>query len=237
MCEEEPVWLFEETPMLELTTAQKIVLAVAIAVLGGSSVYLFSARNTVRVRAAEQLYQPPAEGEDAAQVMVHVAGAVNRPGIYRVEPGTRVYEVIELAGGFAAEADTEAANLAALVADGDKVTVPYKPEPEPLPTPTLQPPPQPQPVTRPVQPSAHPQPIKPAAPAPLLVDLNTATQANLERVPGIGPVLAQRIIAYRQRYGPFKTVYQLQLIQGIGQHTFDKIKPYVTVRPPQPHNP
>ena len=218
--------------MLELTRAQKIVLAVAIAVFGGSSVYLFSARNTVTARAAEQLYQPPAEGEDAAQLVVHVAGAVKRPGLYRVGPGTRVYEVIELAGGFAAEADTDAANLAELVEDGDKVIVPHKPkpEPEPLPTPAPQPSPPPQPATKPLHPSPAPQPTKPAAAVPLLVDLNTATQAELERVPGIGPVLAQRIIAYRQRYGRFKTVHELRFIQGIGQHTFDKIKPYVTIR-------
>jgi len=78
---------------------------------------------------------------------------------------------------------------------------------------------------------------KPSAPPPIqpyIVDLNTATQADLERVPGIGPVLAARIIAYRQHYGPFKTVYQLRLIKGVGQQTFDKIKPYVTVAPVVP---
>ena len=216
--------------MLELTRAQKIVLAVAIAVFGGSSVYLFSARNTVTARAAEQLYQPPAPGQDTAQLMVHVAGAVKRPGLYRVEPGTRVYEVIELAGGFAAEADTEAANLAELVEDGGKVIVPHKPKPEPEPLPPPAPKPSPPPVAKPLHPSPAPQPTKPVTAVPLLVDLNTATQAELERVPGIGPVLAQRIIAYRQRYGRFKTVHELRFIQGIGQHTFDKIKPYVTIR-------
>ena len=224
--------------MLELTTAQKVILAVAIAVLGGSGAYLFSARSVVPVRATEQLYQPPQPGQDATQIVVQVAGAVRHPDIYQVPPGTRVYDVIELAGGLTGQADTDAVNLAALVEDGDKVTVPYKPEPEPppqLPEPaTVVPEPAPPAAAVPVKPNRQPQPTRPAAPppaAPLLVNLNVATQADLERVPGIGPVLAQRIIAYRQRYGPFKTVYQLRLIQGIGEHTFDKIKPYVTVSP------
>ncbi len=224
--------------MLELTTAQKIVLAVAIAVLGGSGAYLLSARNVVPVRATEQLYQPPQPGQDAAQVLVHVAGAVRHPDIYQVPPGTRVYEAIKLAGGFTAQADVDAVNLAELVEDGAKVTVPYKPAPEPPPQlpepPAVAPEPAPPPAAVSVKPTPRPQPTRPSAPppaVPLLVNLNTATQADLERVPGIGPVLAQRIIAYRQRYGPFKTIYQLRLIQGIGQHTFDKIKPYVTVGP------
>jgi len=219
-------------PVLELRTAQKIVLALIIVVLGGTGTYLFSAHTSAPVPAGEQLYHPPAPGEDAVQLVVQVAGAVNRPGIYRLAPGTRVYEAIERAGGFAARADRDAVNLAKLIEDGDKVTVPYKPapKPEPVPTPTLQPPPQPRPTPKPAPP---PPAVKPAAPAPitpLLVDLNTATQADLERVPDIGPVLAQRIIAYRQRYGPFKTIYQLQLIEGIGRNTFAQIKPYVTVR-------
>jgi len=224
--------------MLELTTAQKIVLAVAIAVLGGSGAYLFSARNTVPVRAKEQLYQPPGPGQDATQILVHVAGAVRHPDIYQVPPGTRVYEVIELAGGFTAQADTDAVNLAKLVADGDKVTVPHRPEPEPepLPAPAPEPTPVPPPTPQPLPSTPPPQAARPSAPVPvtpLLVNLNTATQADLERVPGIGPVLARRIITYRRHYGPLKTVYQLRLIQGIGEHTFDKIKPYVTVGPVQ----
>ena len=94
---------------MELTAAQKVVLALAVVMLGGSGAYLFSARNIVPVRAAEKLYQQPAAGQDSVELVVHVTGEVNRPGIYRVAPGMRVYELVQMAGGFTGWADQEAA--------------------------------------------------------------------------------------------------------------------------------
>ena len=226
--------------MLELTAAQKVVLALAVIMLGGSGAYLFSARSVVPVRAQEQLYQQPAAGQDSVELVVQVTGEVNRPGIYRVAPGMRVYELVGLAGGFTGWADPEAVNLAQLLEDGQKVAVPRLPEPEPTaqsPEKPMQPQQQPSSVPPPTTAAPPYDIIKPSPPLlnqPYIVDLNTATQADLERVPGIGPVLATRIIAYRQYYGPFKTVYQLRLIKGVGQQTFDKIKPYVTVIPASP---
>ena len=218
--------------MLELTSAQKVVLALTVVMLGGSGAYLFSARNTVPVRAAGKLYQQPAAGQDSVALVVQVTGEVNRPGIYRVAPGMRVYELVQMAGGFTGWADQEAVNLAQLLEDGQKVTVPRLPEPEPAPP--RQQPSSVSPPTATVPPYDVIKPSPPPPNQPYIVDLNTAPQADLERVPGIGPVLAARIIAYRQRYGPFKTVYQLRLIKGVGQQTFDKIKPYVTVAPASP---
>ena len=226
--------------MLELTAAQKVVLALAVVMLGGSGAYLFSARSSAPALPPQQLYQQPAAGPDSVELVVQVTGEVNRPGMYRVAPGMRVYELVGLAGGFTQHADQEAVNLAQPVEDGQKVAVPRLPEPKP----STQAPERPIPPGQ--QPSSVPSPtatvppsdiIKPSPPPPNqphIVDLNTATQADLERVPGVGPVLATRIIAYRQYYGPFKTVYQLRLIKGVGQQTFDKIKPYVTVAPASP---
>jgi len=222
--------------VLELTSAQKVVLALAVIMLGGSGAYLFFARSVVPVRAKEQFYQPPAADQDSVELVVQVTGEVNRPGIYRVAPGTRVYELVQMAGGLTGCADQEAVNLAQLLEDGQKVAVPRLPEPEPVaespekPIPPKQQPSSVSPPTATVLPSEITKPPTPPS-QPYIVDLNTATQADLERVPGIGPVLAARIIAYRQRYGLFKTVYELRLIKGVGQQTFDKIKPYVTVAP------
>jgi len=209
--------------VLELTAAQKIVLALAVIMLGGSGAYLFCARSVMPVRAKEQLYQQPAAGQDSVALVVQVTGEVNRPGIYRVAPGMRVYELVQMAGGFTGWADQEAVNLAQLLEDGQKVAVPRLPEPEP----TAQAPekpahPQQQPSSVPPPTTAIPPSniTKPSAPPPIqpyIVNLNTATRADLERVPGIGPVLAARIIAYRRRYGAFKTVYELRLIKGVGQ--------------------
>jgi len=118
--------------VLELTAAQKVVLALAVVMLGGSGVYLFSARSVVPVRAKEQIYQQPAAGQDSVELVVQVTGEVNRPGIYRVVPDMRVYELVQLAGGFTGWADQEAVNLAQLLEDGQKVAVPRLPEPEPV---------------------------------------------------------------------------------------------------------
>ncbi len=226
--------------MLELTAAQKVVLALAVVMLGGSGVYLFSARSVVPVRAQEQIYQQPAAGQDSVELVVQVTGEVNRPGIYRVVPDMRVYELVQLAGGFTGWADQEAVNLAQLLEDGQKVAVPRLPEPEPVaespeePVPAQQQPSSVSPPTTAMPPYDITKPPTPGPNQPYIVNLNAATQADLERVPGIGPVLAARIIAYRQRYGLFKTVYELRLIKGVGQQTFDKIKPYVTVAPVSP---
>jgi len=226
--------------VLELTSAQKVVLALAVIMLGGSGAYLFSARNTVPVRAAEKLYQQPAAGQDSVELVVQVTGEVNRPGIYQVAPGMRVYELVQMAGGFTQRADQEAINLAQLLEDGQKIAVPRLPEPEPVAESPEKPVPPQQQLSSVPPPTATGLPsdiIKPSPPPPnrpYIVNLNAATQADLERVPGIGPVLAARIITYRQCYGPFKTVYQLRLIKGVGQQTFDKIKPYVTVAPASP---
>ena len=228
--------------MLELTSAQKVVLALAMVMLGGSGAYLFSARSSAPALPPQQLYQQPAAGQDSVELVVEVTGEVNRPGIYRVAPGTRVYELVQMAGGFTGWAHQEAVNLAQLLEDGQKVAVPRLPEPEPL-AESAEKPTQPQQQPSSVSPPTATVPLsditKPSALPPIqpyIVDLNTATQADLERVPGIGPVLAARIIAYRQHYGPFKTVYQLRLIKGVGQQTFDKIKPYVTVGTPLPRS-
>ena len=225
--------------MLELTAAQKVVLALAVVMLGGSGAYLFSARGSAPPP-PQQLYQQPASGQDSVELVVQVTGEVNRPGIYRVAPGMRVYELVQMAGGFTGWADQEAVNLAQLLEDGQKVAVPRLPEPEPAtesperPIPPKQQPSSVSPPTATVLPSDIIKPSPPPPNQPHIVDLNTATQADLEHVPGVGPVLATRIIAYRQYYGPFKTVYQLRLIKGVGQQTFDKIKPYVTVAPASP---
>ena len=221
--------------MLELTSAQKVVLALAMVMLGGSGAYLFSARSSAPALPPQQLYQQPAAGQDSVELVVEVTGEVNRPGIYRVAPGTRVYELVQMAGGFTGWAHQEAVNLAQLLEDGQKVAVPRLPEPEPAtesPEKPISPKQQPSSVPSPtaaVPPSDITKPSAPSPNQPYIVDLNTAPQADLERVPGIGPILAARIIAYRQHYGPFKTVYELRLIKGVGQQTFDKIKPHVTV--------
>lgn len=77
----------------------------------------------------------------------------------------------------------------------------------------------------------------PARPTPALVNLNTADAAQLEALPGIGPRTAQRIIEYRQKNGPFRKIEELMNVQGIGEKSFLRLKPYLTVSPPRPEKP
>ncbi len=234
--------------MLELTTIQKIVLAVAVVALGSSGAYVFVTRSDTPPPAS--VYEPPSYQQQVTYVIVHVAGAVQHPGLYTLRSGARAYEAIQQAGGFTADADTESVNLAAIVKDGEKIEVTVKPTETAPPQQALPPPeevssrrapPEPeaglapsqvQPVTPPAREPPSPLPAQraPAREQPILVDLNTATQQQLERVPGIGPVLAERILRYRAQYGPFRRIEELMLIEGIGPRTFELLKPYVTLQ-------
>lgn len=135
-------------------------------------------------------------------LVIHVSGAVLNPGVYQLPPGSRVQDAIHAAGGLLPEADESALNLAALLKDGQRV----------------------QAVT-PAQAQATTA-SEPASGIP--VDINSASQEALESLPGIGPVLAQRIIAYRESNGPFAAVEDLQQVEGVGADTFEKLRDLVT---------
>ena len=148
-------------------------------------------------------------------VVVHVAGAVVRPGVVSLSSGARVVDAIDAAGGPRADADLDRLNLAAPVADGDRVLVARVGDP---PTPAL-------PTG-----GAH-DVTDPAAGAGSVgpVDLNTATLAELEELPGIGPTLAAAIIAERDRRGGFGSVDDLRSVRGIGDARFADLRDLVVV--------
>lgn len=144
----------------------------------------------------------------AASVVVHVLGKVKHPGVITLPSGSRVAEAIKAAGGVRAGAKTGTLNLARKVVDGEQIPVGV-----PRPTP-------------PPAPAASPGASGPSG-APL--DLNTATADQLDDLPGVGPVLAQRIVAYRTQHDGFRSVEQLQEVSGIGAHRFADLKPLVRV--------
>jgi competence protein ComEA len=145
----------------------------------------------------------------AAPLVIDVAGAVARPGIVHVPPGSRVGDAIRLAGGFGPRADlaatTSLLNLAAPLADGTKVLVPELGHGS-------------------TRPATGPSGSGRGG----LVDLNHATQAELEELPGIGPVTAGKIIQARDEQ-PFGSVDELRGRAVIGPSTFDKVRELVTV--------
>lgn len=141
---------------------------------------------------------------------VHVAGAVQKPGLYELSGDARISDAIKAAGGPTGEADTGQLNLAERVVDGAKIHVPE--QGEAVPNPLVQTPP----ANEKNSPAAPGQPIS----------LSTATQAQLESVPGIGPVTAQRIIQRRAETGGFKSVDELRSVKGIGEKKLAQMRPY-----------
>ena len=146
-------------------------------------------------------------------VVVAVAGKVRRPGLVRLPPGSRVADAVAAAGGVLPGVDLGLMNLARKLVDGELVVV--GPAPPAGAAPGAAPPPQPG------APSA-------GAATGSLLDLNTATVAQLDALPGVGPVLAQRIVDYRTEHGGFRSVDQLREVDGIGDSRFEKLRELVT---------
>jgi competence protein ComEA len=153
----------------------------------------------------------PARGDRGERVVVHVAGAVARPGVVELTAGSRVIDAVEAAGGGLPDADLDRLNLAAKVVDGERVLVQRVGEPpESAPAVT---------GTPATGPGATAGPV----------NLNTATVEQLDTLPGIGPTLAAAIIAERDRRGGFRNVNELRDVRGIGEKRFADLRDLVAV--------
>ena len=139
----------------------------------------------------------------AQRLTVHVAGAVRRPGLYRLAEGKRVADAVARAGGATAKADTAAINLAAPLADGIQVLVPSR-------------------VVVAAGSAAAGSEAAPASAGP--VSLSSATVEQLDELPGVGPVTAQKIVDYRAEHGGFRSVDDLDAIPGIGPARLEQLR-------------
>lgn len=139
-------------------------------------------------------------------IVVHLSGEVIAPGVYQLPIGARVDDAVRAAGGMTPDGDVNRVNLAARLADGQHVVVPRKSDPT---------------TSAAVVAASSPA-------AALRININTATVAELDGLPGVGPVTAQRIVAYRQQNGPFTSVEQLRDAKLVNQATFDKIRDLVS---------
>jgi competence protein ComEA len=143
------------------------------------------------------------EGQPQDLVLVHVAGAVRRPGIYELPGGSRIHDAIRAAGGAKPRAALAQVNLAAPVADGQQVVVPTAGEPADV--------------------SDGGAGADSSSPTPP-VQLNTATVAELDALPGVGPVTAQRIVEYREQHGAFASIDDLDAVPGIGPTRLEHLR-------------
>lgn len=146
------------------------------------------------------------------RLIVHVAGEVRRPGVYRLRDGARVDDAIDCAGGAARGADLGALNLAAKLEDGRQVLVPHRGGT----------------AAAPVPPGGGEAPVPGVAPPGPPINLNTATLDQLDQLDGIGPATAQKILQYRQEHGGFSSVEELKEVPGIGDVRFKTLKDRVT---------
>lgn len=191
---------------------------VAFGVVGGllGAGILYLASSPPRGQAIT-LSPPPSP----APILVHISGAVAHPGVYALPSDSRVLDGLEAAGGLLAQADAQILNLAAPLEDGERVFVPAV-------APT-QPPPQLNSAFPAGQTGAGQPPTPASNLASNLININTASQEELERLPGIGPVTAQKIITYRQQNGSFTAIEAIQDVPGIGPKTFERIKGFISV--------
>lgn len=156
---------------------------------------------TASAAPAFTLVPPVPEG-----IVVHVVGAVLRPGVYQLDHGARVVDAVEMAGGPRPEAVLEAINLAATVSDGQRIRVPT--------------------VDDPLAVDAS-GPALSAEPA--VVDINSAGVDQLDALPGVGPALASAIVGHRERHGAFESVEDLVAVSGIGPAKLEVLRPLITV--------
>lgn len=206
-------WLIERWQLIKdetrFTRRQFIVVGVlAVFMVAGGALtarrsrlnpVISSHRNPVKRASAPQKQQPA----PVKTLFVHVSGAVARPGLYELKSGLRAADAVAAAGGATGEGDIDALNLASLITDGQKIYVPRLGETAVPPGATD---------------GADPR-----------VNLNTASAEELDGLDGIGPVLAKRIIDWRQRKGRFTSIAQLDEINGIGPKKLSLIKDNLTL--------
>jgi competence protein ComEA len=212
----EPAWLREPRVVAALAGAAILaIIAIALAVGGiGGSVTVDAAGEP----GADASFGAAASGGAGPEIVVDVAGGVARPGVYRLAVGSRVADAVAAAGGFgprvaAARVESEL-NLAAVLRDGQRVAVPSRDDPA-------------APAGGAGSPAAATG-LPGASTGGGLIDLNRASQSELESLPGIGAVTAGKIIASRQE-APFRTVDELRERKLVGEKTFQKLRPLVTV--------
>ncbi len=168
------------------------ILIVAIGILS----FLYIDRRLSLV--PEVTVETPSNSGNPSCVVVHVAGRVKKPGVYKLPFGARVYEAVEAAGGNLRDADMDSINLARTLRDGEKIFIPQKTSSNTV-----------------------------ISTREKKIDINTMGKEELLKLPGVGEKLAERIIKYRETHGPFRDIDELKNVSGIGDKKLKEIKDYL----------
>lgn len=159
--------------------------------------------------------------DQVTKIYVDIAGEIKSPGVYEMENGDRVFQLIEKAGGATENADISSINLSKKLTDGEKIIIFAKRNLIDSETTT----------SSSITQSDTSSSINSSTNKSNLININTASQKELEELPGIGPALAQRIIDYREKNGYFSTIEDIKKVSGIGDKRFEAIKDSITVGP------
>lgn len=151
--------------------------------------------------------EPVASAPARSVLVVHVVGEVRRPGLYRLRDGARIADAVHRAGGALRDADLAGVNLAAPLVDGVQIVVP----------------------ARAAAAGTVPSPSTGSTPGPTApVSLSSATVEQLDELPGVGPITAQKIVDYRTEHGPFASVDDLDAVPGVGPTRIEQLRDLVT---------
>ena len=203
----------------DLKEHQKIINTTAVIMIIIAAVLFYGQKGnieTIRFDGEEEASAQSEETKSAAEatdIYVDIGGAVKKPGVYKMDPGSRVFEVIDKAGGLTKHADTASLNQAEEVTDGQKLWIPSDRDSPPKGEVS----------------AAADSPAGTAADPSGKININTADAAALQQISGIGPVTAQKIIDYRTSNGHFGSIEEITNVSGIGGAVYDGLKGYIKV--------
>lgn len=202
------------------------ILLLGMAACGTKQAVLLETEDLVTTKEAETSLDVTLTEEDEAKTQteqsvlcVHICGAVENPGVYELESGSRIYDAVEAAGGFSEDAVCDYVNLALKLEDGWKITIPTQEEVKDLPAS--------------IEPENKIQTGVAAEDKSTdndKVNLNTASKEQLLTLPGIGESRADAILAYREKKGTFSKIEDIMKIEGIKNGMFEKLKDKICVR-------
>lgn len=205
--------------MYKLTKKGKIFIGIIVIIILIISYYFYSQKTEEDIYYLNNLDSNETEKKEIKtekkEIIVHIAGCIAKPGIVKLEENSRICDAIDLAGGITEEADISKINLAYPLEDGMKIYIPninekeVNIENEYLTQET---------TTQEINSTINKK-----------ININSANKSEIETIPGIGSITAQKIIDYRKENGKFKKIEDIKNISGIGENKFKKIKEYICI--------